>query len=59
MEFMLTKVEIRGFEGSEKPNFRVYAGVKLRFVQICPNSEKQNLISTRIAIGLQLCFGEI
>ena len=26
----------------KKPNFRVYAGVKLRFVQICPNSEEQS-----------------
>lgn len=59
MEFMLTKVGIRGFQGSEKQNFRVYAGVKLRFVQICPNSEEQSLLSRRIAVVGKLCFGEI
>ena len=40
-------------------SFRVYASVKLRFVQICPNSEEQSLLSRRIAVVGKLCFGEI
>ena len=59
MEFMLTKVGIHGFQNPENQNFNVYAGVKLRFVQICPNSEKQNLLSSHIAIVGKLCFSEI
>lgn len=50
------KVGIRGFEDPEKQNFRVYAGIKLRFVQICPNSEEQSYLSCRITIVGKLCF---
>ena len=59
MEFMLTKVGIRGFEGSEKHRFSVYAGVKSRFVQNSPNSEKQSSLSSRIVVVGKLCFSEI
>lgn len=43
----------------KKQDFRFYAGVKSRFVQNSPNSEKQNLLSSHIAIVGKLCFNEI
>ena len=49
---MLTKVGIRGFEGFEKPSFRVYAGVKSIFN--CNSSEKSERCFTFQFVCLSL-----
>ena len=52
MEFMLTKVGIHGFEGSENQNFNVYAGVKSIFN--CNSSEKSGRCFTFQFVYLSL-----
>jgi hypothetical protein len=38
---------------------RAYTGVKSRTKPTIPISKEQSLLSSRIAVGLQFCFGEI
>ena len=38
---------------------RAYAGLKPRTKPTIPISKEQSLLSSRIAVGLQFCFGEI
>lgn len=38
---------------------RAYTGLKPRTKPAIPISKEQSLLSTRIAVGLQFCFGEI
>lgn len=38
---------------------RAYVGIKSRTKPIIPISKEQSLLSSPIAVGLQVCFGEI
>lgn len=64
-----TLAEIRTLCGREHDNrldligityiLRAYAGLKPRTKPTIPISKEQSLLSSRIAVGLQFCFGEI
>ena len=66
---VITLVEIRTLCGQEPDNrlyltditciLRAYTGVKSRTKPTIPISKEQSLLSSPIAVGLQLCFGEI
>lgn len=66
---IVRQVEIRTLCGRELNNrlyltdityiLRAYVGIKSRTRPTIPICKEQSLLSTRIAVGLQVCFGDI